>query len=66
MVLNSVFTSKEYFDVNNVQHVETFKNFMETYSWGFKCCPFVLEEPHLSIPDMIKDKLIRHYLKVQA
>jgi hypothetical protein len=66
MVLNSVFTSKDYFDVTNKNHVEVFKQFMETYAWGEKCCPFVLEEPHLSIPDMIKDKLVRHYLKVKV
>jgi hypothetical protein len=66
MVLNSVFTSKDYFDPNNKQHVAIFKNFVETNTWGYKCCPFALEEPYLSIPDMIKDKLIRNYLKVNA
>jgi len=66
MVLNSVFTSKEYFDTNNKKHVQIFKTFVEKNCWGHNCCPFALEEPYLSIPDMIRDKLIRHYLKVKA
>lgn len=65
MVLNSMFKTKEYFDVKNKSHVATYKKFLQTYTWGQNCCPFELEEPYLSVPDMIKDKLVHYYLKVE-
>lgn len=51
------------FDVKNKQHQEVFRNFLKTSSWGGATCPFELEEPFISIPGMIQDKLVRHFLK---
>ena len=36
---------------------------MEQSKWGYPC-PFFLEEPYITIPDMIKDKFIKHMLKI--
>ena len=36
---------------------------MKQGRWGMPC-PFFLEEPYLTIPDMIKDKFIKHMLKI--
>lgn len=52
------------FDINNKDHVESFKKFLSQKKWGTAGCPFELEYPWTSVPDMIKDKLVRHYLKV--
>lgn len=52
------------FDFHNKDHVESFKLYLEEKKWGADGCPFELEYPWTSIPDMVKDKLVRHYLKV--
>lgn len=52
------------FDVKDPKHLKLFRDFMKNSAWGPKGCPFELEEPFISIPDMIKDKLARHFLKV--
>ena len=54
---------KRIFRADDKDDVLLFKNFMETNRWGFPC-PFFLEEPYLTIPDMIKDKFIKHMLKI--
>ena len=41
-----------------------YKTFLRTHAWGKDGCPFILEFPYLTIPDMIKDKLIHKLLKV--
>lgn len=63
-ILNTLLQPKRYFDVDNKKDVEIFRKFLKNSAWGKDCCPFELEEPHLTIPDMIKDKLVRKYLKV--
>jgi hypothetical protein len=55
---------KRYFDENNKRDIDIYRQFLVKGGWGQNCCPFVLEEPHISIPDMIKDKLIKKFLKV--
>lgn len=52
------------FDINNTQHVEMFKEFLTKKTWGAQGCPFQLEYPWTSVPDMIKDKLIRRFLNI--
>lgn len=56
--------NRKLFDVTNKQDVERFKQFLVKSGWGAEGCPFEIEQPWLTIPDMIKDKLIRHYLKI--
>jgi len=58
-------SNKRKFDMNKKQDVEIYKYFLKTNSWKITgSCPFEVEYPYLSVPDMIKDKLIRKYLKV--
>ena len=51
------------FDPNNQDHLQIFKSFLEQNKWGGSC-PFYLEWPHTSIPDMIKDKIVKNLLNV--
>lgn len=53
------------FDIRNADHVHSYKEFLQTNSWA-KGCPFVLEHPWTNVPDMIKDKVVRHYLEVAS
>jgi hypothetical protein len=54
---------KRKFDVKSKIDLLLFKKFMDETSWGGKPCPFIIEEPFITIPDMIKDKFCRHYLR---
>jgi hypothetical protein len=56
---------KRYFDLNNKADVELYRQFLiNGNKWGSTTCPFILEFPYLTTPDMIKDKLVRKFLKV--
>lgn len=63
-VLDTLLPTKRYFDVNSKKDIEIFRGFLTNNAWGGACCPFELEEPFLSIPEMIKDKMVRKQLKV--
>lgn len=54
---------KRSFDPKNKKDVEMFRTFMSENKWGIPC-PFILEEPYLTIPDMLKDRYIRHQLNI--
>ena len=57
---------KRKFDVNSDADVEIFKHFLVRHDWKITGgCPFELEYPYVSVPDMIKDKLIHKFLKVE-
>ena len=53
------------FNLANKDHVELYRKFLTTGAWGRSGCPFELEFPYTTIPDMIKDKLIHKFLKVE-
>lgn len=53
------------FDVRNKSDVEVFRKFLIENKWGAEGCPFEIEYPWTSVPDMIKDKLVRHHLKIK-
>ena len=52
------------FDPANKQDLDSYKKFILNNAWGPTGCPFTLEDPWLSVPDMIKDKIARHFLKI--
>ncbi len=54
---------KRKFDPKNKKDVESFKLFLAENKWGGPC-PFILEEPYLTIPDMLKDRFIRSQLNI--
>jgi hypothetical protein len=51
--------------MNKKEDVEIYKHFLINNNWKITgSCPFELEYPWNSVPDMIKDKLVRKFLKV--
>lgn len=57
---------KRYFDIKNNDDINVYKQFLSSgNSWGTDACPFILEFPYLTVPDMIKDKLIHHFLELE-
>jgi hypothetical protein len=55
---------KHLFDPKNKDHIKIFKYFLKENRWGVPC-PFLLEEPYLTIPDMMKDKYIKSQLEIR-
>lgn len=53
------------FDVSNSADCAVFAKFLKNGAWGKDGCPFEIEDPWISIPDMIKDKLARKHLGVK-
>lgn len=59
-------SKKRKFDINSKTDIEIYKHFLTNNDWKVVgSCPFALEYPYLSVPDMIKDKLIHKFLKVE-
>jgi hypothetical protein len=62
MILNKLnqqmLLHREVFDATNPKHIEEVRFFMQNSKWK-DICPFFLEWPYLTIPDMIKDKIVR-------
>jgi hypothetical protein len=54
---------KRKFDPKNKKDVELFRIFLSENKWGGPC-PFILEEPHTIIPEMLKDKYIRSQFNI--
>ena len=52
---------KRYFDVDSKDDIKEYKFFLDNSRWRDNC-PFNLEDPHISIPDMIRTKLIDKYI----
>ena len=48
---------KRVFDPNSKEDLKAYKHFLDNHSWGSNGCPFELEWPWLSIPDMISHKI---------
>lgn len=54
---------KMIFDVENPDHLKLFKGFMDNNRWGYDGCPFVLQWPWQTVPDMIKHQITEKFLK---
>ena len=66
MILDKMVRQKRFFNVKDKKDVKSAKLFFETYSWGHEVgCPFILEYPYLTVPDMMKDKLVLDYLGIK-
>lgn len=57
--------TKRTFDINSKADVKCFKDYYLNGGWGPTGCPFQIEDGWESIPDMIKDKMVRTYLKIK-
>ena len=49
--------SKREFNPNSKEDLRVFKTWIETRSWGNEGCPFEIEWPWNSVPDMIQYKI---------
>lgn len=58
MILDSVLQKRRFFDPKSKQDMAAAKEFFAVHYWGVSGCPFYLEFPYMTIPDMIKDKII--------
>ena len=56
---------KRKFDIKSKADVECYKQYYINTAWGPSGCPFEIEDGWISIPDMIKDKLVKAYLKIK-
>ena len=63
-VLAQVQRQRIKFSADDRKHVGYYRNFLVNHKWDVPGCPFELEWPYLTIPDMIKDKIINYYLKI--
>ena len=54
---------REVFDAKNPKHIDEVRYFMNHSKWK-NVCPFFLEWPYTTIPDMIKDKFTRYTLGI--
>ena len=61
--LQTLGNPKYLFDPRNKYHINLFKYFIYENRWGAPC-PFLLEEPYLDIPTMLKDKYIKSQLGI--
>lgn len=51
---------KRVFNPKSAEDLKIYKQFLATHSWGHRGCPFELEWPWLSVPDMINHKIAEH------
>jgi hypothetical protein len=56
---------KRRFDPSKKKDRDEYRHFLQHKSWKSFVCPFVLEWPYLTVPDMIQDKITHHILGVQ-
>jgi hypothetical protein len=54
---------KRKFDPKNKKDIELFRLFLLENKWNGPC-PFILEEPHTVIPEMLKEKYIRSQFNI--
>jgi hypothetical protein len=52
---------KRYFDPVNEEDLREFMFYINNGTWR-DCCPFMIEWPRVSIPDMIKDRILSAHL----
>ena len=55
---------KRPFDPKNKSDITLLKKFLQEDRWG-NPCPFLLEEPYLTIPDMMINKYIKFQLGIK-
>jgi hypothetical protein len=53
------------FDPSKAEDILEFRHFMSRGKWTGHQCPFVLEWPYLTIPDMLKDKFVLYTLGIE-
>jgi len=64
MIIETMIQQKRFFNANDKKDLNEAKCFFETHKWK-NVCPFILEFPYLTVPDMIKDKMVHKALKIK-
>ena len=59
--ISCMFYSRRIFDPNEKNDLKEYAQFLKNGKW-VSGCPFYLEWPYLTVPDMIKDKIVRNML----
>lgn len=65
MILESKMKQKRFFNPKSKKDMAVAKTFFKTHTWEQGGCPFFLEFPYTTIPDMIKDKVIHHSFGIE-
>jgi hypothetical protein len=55
--------NRRVFNPNKKEDVAEYRYYIKNSQWE-SGCPFWLDWPYLSIPEMIKDRLVKSYLKM--
>lgn len=55
--------NRKIFDPANKKDIEEYRHFVKHNQWK-DGCPFFLDWPYLTVPDMIKDRITKHALKL--
>lgn len=65
MILNrlnqEIMKNRRMFNASSNEDLEEYSFFLKHNKWK-NICPFFLEWPYLTIPDMLKDKIIKNML----
>jgi hypothetical protein len=56
---------RKYFDIKDKNDIKRFRDFVVNSAWSPAGCPFILEEPFLTIPDMIRYKIANEFLGIK-
>ena len=54
---------RRYFEPGSKNDMKEVRHYFHNHQWGKEGCPFYLEWPYLTIPDMLKDKITQYALK---
>jgi len=54
-------TPDELFDPSNAKHRRAYRDFFVNGGWG-DSCPFLLQPPFQSVPNMCRERLLEWYL----
>jgi len=54
--------TKRVFDPSNLADLKEYRHFVTNGTWTAATCPFEVEWPYLSIPQMIQERITEHYL----
>ena len=57
------FVTKRIFNPKDLEDLKAYKYFLKHNNWGKNGCPFELEWPWISIPDMIAHKIAEQAVK---
>lgn len=55
-------TPKRYFDPTKLEDLLEYKHFITKGRWKNYTCPFILEWPYLTIPNMLHETIAKHYV----